>query len=281
MLPSLHIGRLLLFWMTIALAYAAGVTLFVDRMGLAPWESGKQIATVLGLSLGVLLVFRINTANDRWWEARKLWGQLINDLRNLALKTRAHVELSKAERHHVANLLAGFANALRLHLRGQDDRLPLPGLELENDHRRHLPGFVAELVHQLLAKWHRDGRLPDETLWVLDVHARALIDICGACERIRNTPTPSSYRALLRGAIVVNIATAPWVTATEVGWWGLPVFAVGIGFLLGIELTAESVEEPFGGDGDDLPLRTYCRTIESFVRATMEDPLPQSVESVR
>jgi putative membrane protein len=278
-LPSLHIGRQLVFWMTIAIAYAASVTLIVDRMAITSWDCGREIATVLGLSLGVLLVFRINTANDRWWEARKLWGQLINDLRNLALKTRAHLELTQAERHHFSNLLAGFANSLRLHLRGQNDTLP--GLETQKDKRRHLPGFVAELIHQAMATWNREGKLMQETLWVLDVHARSLMDICGACERIRNTPTPSSYRALLRGAIAINIATAPWVVATEMGWWGLPVFAIGIGFLLGIELTAESIEEPFGGDGDDLPLRTYCQSIETFVRATLEDTAPNSMETAR
>ena len=274
MLPPLHVAKPLVKWILLALAYACVVEIIVRWLDLKSWDSGKQIATVLGLALGVLLVFRINTANDRWWEARKLWGQLINELRNLSLKTHAHVALSPAERHHFANLLAGFANALRLHLRGQDDTEPLPGLELQKEKLRHLPGFVANLIHQSLADWNRQGKLR-ETVWVLDVHARALMDICGACERIRNTPTPASYRALLRGAIAVNIMTGPWVAATEMGWWGLPAFAVGTGFLLGIELTAESIEEPFGGDGDDLPLRTYCQTIETFVRAALEDlPIP-------
>src|SRR5262245_8927379 len=104
--------------MAVALSYAALVTYLIDHFDMPRWQSAGQIAAVLGLSLGVLLVFRINTANDRWWEARKLWGQLINDLRNLALKVRAHVELDAAERHHFANLLTGFANSLRLHLRG-------------------------------------------------------------------------------------------------------------------------------------------------------------------
>jgi putative membrane protein len=258
--------------MAVALAYAAAVTLIVEHTRMPQFESGQQIAAVLGLSLGVLLVFRINTANDRWWEARKLWGQLINDLRNFALKVHAHVELTAAERHHFANLLAGFANALRLHLRGQDDNAPLPGLEMQATGKlRHLPGYVASLIHDSLADWNRRDKLR-ESLWVLDVHARALMDICGACERIRNTPTPSSYRALLRAAIAINIICAPWVTATEMGWWGLPVVAVGMGFLLGIELTAESIEEPFGGEGDDLPLRTYCKTIEIFVHAALEGP---------
>lgn len=272
MLPSLHIGKLLAAWMAVALTYDALVTVIVRTVDLPVWTYSKEIAAVMGLSLGVLLVFRINTANDRWWEARKLWGQLINDVRNLALKSRAHVDLTPEEYHRFANLLSGFANALRLHLRGQDPTEPLPGLEIEVNKIPHLPGYVAELIHQQISAWNREGKLKD-TVWILDVHARGLMDVCGACERIRNTPVPSSYLALLRGAIAINILTVPWVTATEIGWLGMPVFAIGIGFLLGIELTAESVEEPFGGDGDDLPLRTYCKTIETFVTATLESPV--------
>ncbi len=275
MLPSLHISKLLSAWVAVAMIYAAAVTLFARWKALPSWESSNSILTVLSAWLGVLLVFRINSANDRWWEARKLWGQLINDLRNLALKTRAHVDLSVEERHRFARLLSAFANALRLHLGGQHASAELPGLEVEAKHIPHLPGYVAELIHRMFADWHRQGRLTD-TLWILDVHARALMDICGSCERIRNTPVPTSYLALLRGAIAVNVLVSPWITATTIGWWGLPVFGVGISFLIGIELTAEAIEEPFGDDGDDLPLRTYCKTIETFVTAFLEEPAPET-----
>jgi putative membrane protein len=102
------------------------------------------------------------------------------------------------------------------------------------------------------------------------------MDVCGACERIRNTPLASSYRALLRWAIALYVAAAPWMVAMLTGWWGLPLLAAGTVLLIGIELTAEAIEEPFGREGDDLPLETYCQTIETFVTAALAlEELPE------
>jgi putative membrane protein len=123
-------------------------------------------------------------------------------------------------------------------------------------------------VHDTLSQWNRQGKL-ENTVWLLDQHARALMDICGACERIRNTPLASSYRAMKRGAIALYVLVAPWAIGLEMGWNGLPIMLVAFSFLIGVELTAEAVEEPFGHEGDDLELEVYCKTIESFVNATL------------
>jgi putative membrane protein len=217
----------------------------------------------------MLVVLRNNAANDRRWEARKLWGQLINELRNLALKARAHVAVDADEDRQFARLLAGFAHALRLHLRGVVGLRFVPGFEQEATAFPHAPGYIAGLIHQTLDRWNREGKLR-ETVWILDVHARSLMDVCGACERIRNTPLASSYRALLRWGITLFVLSFPWSVILVLGWWSLPVLVIAFGFLLGTELTAEAVEESFGTEGDDLPLETYCLTIETFVFAVLD-----------
>jgi putative membrane protein len=264
-----HVGRQLALLLIPALAYVATCTALSRFLELPTWPAGKEAAATLGVAMGVLVVLRNNAANDRWWEGRKLWGQLINDSRNLALKARAHAAAGPDEYHQLGRLLTGFAHALRLHLRGVGGVRAVPGFEKEATDFPHAPGYVAELVHQLLNRWNREGKLRD-TVWVLDVHARALMDICGACERIRNTPLPASYRALLRCGIGVYILLAPWAVAPEMGWWGLGLLGLEFAFLLGIELTAESIEEPFGTDEDDLPLESYCQTVETFVRGMLE-----------
>lgn len=268
MLPPLHIGRHLAGWLAAAVAYSLAVGWIVHALDLPKWTVGNEVAAVLTAVLGGLLVFRTNAANDRWWEARKLWGQLINDIRNLALKARAFAEVDDTERRQFAKLLIGFAHALRLHLRGVGGIQSIPGFKTENASIPHGPGYVAELVYQTLDRWNRQNKLAG-TIWLLDHHARSLMDICGACERIRNTPLASSYRALLRGGLALYVLTAPWAVAVEMGWWGVLVLAVGIGFLIGIELTAEMIEEPFGHEGDELPLEDYCRAIETFVNAAL------------
>jgi putative membrane protein len=272
-----HVGRTLALLLIPALVYVVADTVLIQFLGLPAWAAGKEAANTLGIVLGVLVVLRTNAANDRWWEARKLWGQLINDSRNLALKARAHAAADPEEYRELAHLLAGFAHALRLHLRGQGGIRSVPGFESAPTDFPHGPGYVAELVHRLLNRWNRQGKLRD-TVWMLDVHARALMDICGACERIRNTPLPASYRLLLRSGIGLYILVAPWTVSPELGWWGVALLVLEFGFLLGIELTAEAIEEPFGTEKDDLPLETYCQTVETFVRAMLEAPEPALTE---
>ncbi|MBX7164779.1 MAG: hypothetical protein K1X74_00400 [Pirellulales bacterium] len=267
--PSLHVRWRLLPHMLVTMAYATGVQLVFSLTHMPAWNAGERFGGLLGVVLGVLLVLRVNAANERWWEARKQWGQLINDSRNLALKALAHANPDAADRARLACLLREFAFALRDHLRGIEP-LVTPSLATRFS-TSHVPGRIAGEIHELLDRWNQAGKLKD-SLWPLDVHARSLMDICGACERIRNTPLASSYRALLRWAIVLNVLVAPWVIADDIGWWSVPVLTVGFAFLLGVELTAEDVEEPFGDDPDDLPLESYCCTIERFVNETLARP---------
>src|SRR5512134_2027888 len=127
--------------MSFSLAYTLVVTWFVIHFSPAlGWYPGKELAALLGVGLGVLIVFRNNTAHDRWWEARKLWGQLINELRNLALKAQAHAAVDEKEHARFARYLVDFAHSLRLHLRGWGR----PKTEKENqtvpDAFPHAPG---------------------------------------------------------------------------------------------------------------------------------------------
>ena len=96
------------------------------------------------------------------------------------------------------------------------------------------------------------------------------MDICGACERIRNTPLSSSYRALVRHGIAIYLAIAPFYLIEDTGLAGLPMFVLAAYFLVGIELVAEEIEEPFGPGGDNLPLERYCLTIANSVREILE-----------
>ena len=121
-----------------------------------------------------------------------------------------------------------------------------------------------------LRDWRRAGRLTDIDALVIDPHARALMDVCGACERIKSSPVPLSYRAMLRHGTILYLATAPWFLASDYGYWAVPVVALLTYFLLGIELTAEDVEEPFGKDGDDLELGRFCETVRQSAEQILD-----------
>lgn len=245
--------------LAVAAAYTALAVLGERVVGqhLPDWTGAATILNAL--ILGVLLNFRNREAYDRGWEGRKLWGQLINDSRSLCTKLAARAGVSAAARAEVRDLVSAFAAALKDRLRRAAGPVHAP-LEI-----------YGRLVGRLQAE-REAGRLTETDVLILDPHVRGLMDVCGGCERIRSTPVPLSYRSLLRHGMVLYLLSTPWVVADALGWWSVPTVALFAYFLLGVELTAEDVEDPFGSDGDDLALGAYCDTI----RAGAEQALGRS-----
>src|SRR5262249_44584943 len=193
-----------------------------------------------------LIAFRNNHAYDRWWEARKLWGQLINESRNLCMKIRTLEGIAAAERQRIGRLISQFGAALKDHLRRRDGSDEPPrGQEVPRD-RVHEPSRLAGVLYQTLGDWRRPGRLDGWSLLWLDGQVQSFRAICGSWERIRNTPLSSSYRALLRHGIAFYLALSPFYLIEDTGLAACPMFILAAYFLLGIELVAEEIEEPFG-----------------------------------
>ena len=261
-------GRL---WIAIAgcSLYTAAVWALHPSVLSGKQEWADELVVVNTAVLGLLISFRTKIAYDRWWEGRLLWGQLVNHSRNLCLKARELAALGAAERLALAALVAGFPVALMRHLRGPVRLSEVPGFETDPAAPVHVPAHIAGKVIATVAGWRAAGRIDGYTHLMLDAHTTALMDVCGACERVRNTPLPASYLSLLRHGLVLGLAFTPWALVQTLGALIIPVQAAAVYFLFGIELTAEAVEEPFGSDGDDLPLEAFCETI----RTSAEDIL--------
>jgi putative membrane protein len=144
------------------------------------------------------------------------------------------------------------------------------GIERESANVAHAPRLIVGQLYNELAAWRTAGKIDGFDLLALDPHARALMDICGACERIRSTPLPTSYRALLRIGIGVYLLVSPIYIVRDFAYWAVPIELIVAFFMLGVEMVAHEVEEPFGAEGDDLPLEKFCETIEQGVRETLE-----------
>lgn len=273
--PPLPVWKRLDVSVLVVALYTLGVELLVDHaLKIDPPKWIGELSVVNAVLLGVLLGFRNREAYERWWEARKLWGQLINDSRNLCLKVGVLVNPSADERQAFARLVVGFAVVLKKHLRGGQPLQTVPGFETNPATPTHVPAHMAGRVYTQLKAWRTAGAISDIEFLALDPHARALLDVCGACERIRSSPVPLSYRSLLRHGTVLYLITAPWFMTAEYHYWAIPVVSLMAYFLLGTELTAENVEEPFGGDADDLTLTTYCDVIRKSCTEVLEVELP-------
>ncbi len=261
--------------MSLLALYGLLVSVAVDVEHLPHIDWGAESTVLNGLVLGFLIAFRNNHAYERWWEARRHWGQLINDSRNLCLKVRALKGIELTDRNAIGRFVIEFGIALMNHLRrpdGSDESA------IEKDlvkGQGHQPIQVAGAIYETLTRWQSEGRLDGWTLLWLNAEVKSLMDICGACEKIRNTPLSSSYRALLRHGIALYLAITPFYLIEDLGLAGLPMFVLAAYFLLGIELVAEEIEEPFGEGGDNLPLERYCATIEASVCEILGVPAVQ------
>jgi putative membrane protein len=267
--PPLPVWRRLDAALLAIAVYTALVAILVGETGIRLPEGSGGGATILNtIVLGMLLGLRNRVAYDRWWEGRVLWGQLVNSARGLFAKVAA-LPVSPAARAEVGRLVTGFADALKLLLRGEGGPRRVPTFEASAGGPAHAPLYLFNRLAALIQAERAAGRLTETDLLLLDPYARSLIDVCGGCERIRNTPMPLSYRALARHGLILYLLTTPWFIAGQLGWHAVPVTMLVGYFLLGIELTAEDVEEPFGRDGDDLALSAYCETVRQAAEQTL------------
>ncbi len=255
--------------------YSAGVVYLENyTLGLSNNPYLKNIYylhNLLGFALSLLLVFRTNTAYDRWWEGRKLWGQLVNNSRNLAIKLQAFLApTDDYNRDFFKKTIPLYAEVLREHLQQESTRLALiddethPDFKLI-DHTKHTPNQVARLISDRIMMLYKTGVISGEQLLLINPELTSFTDICGACERIKNTPIPYSYSAFIKKFFFIYIMTLPFGYVFTLGYWVVPVVAIVFYVLGSLELIAEEIEDPFGKDSNDLPMEKLAANIRKHV----------------
>ncbi len=255
-------------------AYSAVVT-FIEQSYFKTHEQShlKNLSLMhglLGFALSLLLVFRTNTAYDRWWEGRKLWGALVNNSRNLAIKLNAILgKEDTANRDFFCKAIPMYATVLKDHLKAETTRYALddndhPELrELDKD--KHVPNQVAAAINSRIFSMYKQSTIDGNQLIVLNAELSSFTDVCGACERIKNTPIPFSYSAFIKKFLFIYVMTLPLAYSFSLGYWVVPVVAIVFYVLGSLELIAEEIEDPFGKDSNDLPMEKISLNIEKHV----------------
>jgi ion channel-forming bestrophin family protein len=228
--------------------------------------------SLLGFAISMLLVFRTNTAYDRWWEARKLWGSLVNNSRNLAMKLSSILpEDEKAQRSFFRKIIPAYAYALHNHLRREQTRIELFEDEEHKhvfssiDKEKHIPNQVALLMYRHIHQLHKENKISGEQLIYLNGELQSFTDICGACERIKNTPIPFSYSVFIKKFVFFYIMTLPFGYVFQLGFYVIPVVAFILYVLASLEIIAEEIEDPFSGDENDVPTDKLAGNIHRHV----------------
>ncbi|TDE03345.1 bestrophin family protein [Flavobacterium sandaracinum] len=220
---------------------------------------------MFGFVISLLLVFRTNTAYDRWWEGRKMWGALVNNSRNFAIKLSV-ILTDEKDIAYFRKLIPSYASILSKHLKDEETAKQLfDDVDLEIDHHKHKPNQVAKMLFQKINDLYNSKKISGDQLIILNDEVKSFTDICGACERIKNTPIPYSYSAFIKKFIFFYVMTLPFGYALSLGFYVVPVIVFIFYVLASLELIAEEIEDPFGTDENDLPTHKMAENIKKHV----------------
>lgn len=253
---------------TIGVAYLQ-ITFFPEATYLSSLIS---VYSLVGFVISLLLVFRTNTAYDRWWEGRKKWGEIVNDSRNLAVKVST-LQFGDEENDFFRRMISNFALATKAHLRRSIalDVLELTPDELSAiDRKTHIPIEIVHLMFKKMNLLKSEGKLSEMEYLAINHNLDSLISSLGACERILNTPIPYSYSLFLKKFIFIYTTTLPLAFVTTFGYFAALIATFVFYVLVSMEVLAEEIEDPFGSDDNDLPTDQLCETIKRNVDEVFE-----------
>jgi putative membrane protein len=225
---------------------------------------------VPNIILGLLLVFRTNTAYERFWEGRRLWGTITISVRNLARQIWIAVDEKEpqdaANKVRALRLLVAFAGATKLHLRQEQMNSELEALMPQEQYVKlkdmnNPPLEVTFWIGEYLKKQHERGCVDSYQLTSMYSILNEMVGALTGCERILKTPMPLAYAIHLKQLLLIYCLFLPFDMVSKLNWWTAPVVALVSFMLFGIEEIGIEIENPFGHDPNDLPLDTLCATM--------------------
>jgi len=251
--------------------------------------------SLIGLPLAIFLGFRNNVAYDRFWEGRKLWGELVQKSRSLSRQCQsliAYAEPAQASRGltdarvRMIYRAIAFAHALRQHLRDDAATTGLKNLLLESEWQQigkssNKPDFLMMRMGEDLGLCLKEGRIDSCLAAGIDATLSSMTAAAVGCERIKSTPIPFSYTLLLHRTAYLYCFLLPFGLVDSIGFMTPFVVAIVAYTFFGLDALGDEIEEPFGLESNDLPLDTICRTIEINLRESLGDEhVPAPLEPV-
>ncbi|NUN64060.1 hypothetical protein HCU40_04675 [Pseudanabaena biceps] len=265
-----HVIVLGLFGLLISLLYYLNIPVSQPILG----------TVIPSIVLGLLLVFRTNTAYDRFWEGRRLWGSLVNDSRTLAWQIGVIINEiepeDRAKKLAAMRLVPILMVSIKAHLRSEFDNSELEEMMSNSQSNtqclqlktiNNKPLQITKWIADYIQQQHQRGLdfLHYSHVPILQSNLKSIMDSIGGCERILRTPLPLAYVIHLKQLVLIYCILLPFQLVEDLGWWtGLFVGLVSFA-LLGIEEIGVEIENPFGYDENDLPLDTICNTVKQDI----------------
>ena len=237
--------------------------------------------TLLGLSLSIFMSFRNNACYDRWYEARKAWGDMIVAIRSMIRET--HIIKDATERQKILRNLCGFAHALNAKLHSNSE-LDASSPWLEPMPKGNVPDITGSIlieVGEQCSTLAEAGAISEWRYTIMANHLTSLSRSQAICERIKHTPLPFAYTLLLHRTTYLFCLLLPFAMAEPLGWL-TPIFTAIVSYtFFGLDAIGDELEDPFGRDENDLPTHAIVRNIEREVLAALgATQLPPVLEPV-
>jgi putative membrane protein len=230
-----------------------------------------SVFSLLGIVLGLLLVFRTNTAYERWWEGRRIWGNLVDASRNMAIKLNAYLPADDTvSRIYFSKMIPNYFFAMKEHMRTgvKFDELeePTSGVFEDLKKYKHIPNRINNLLFIKINQLASDKIITQEQLLTLDKLSDVFTQAVGGCERIKNTPIPDSYSKHIDRFVLFYTLILPFGFMHDLKWWSVPTIMIIYFALEGIKIIAEEIEDPFGNDANDLQTDAISKRIKGNIQ---------------
>lgn len=257
----------------LSMVIALIITIFYKH-GYAGFSQPILAGLIPGIVLGLILVFRTNTAYERFWEGWHIAGMTIFTGRNLSRQMWLTIpDQNLEERQEKAaylRLIAAFFIAMKQHLRraGVDEQLKSvlsseQFLELQNV--SNMPLRVTQLLGSYLTKQYAKKHIDTIQFATLNRLLDQLVECLSRCERISGAPMPHAYSIHLRHLLILYCFALPFQMVKELQWWTIPVAGIVAFALFGVEAIALEIEDPFGYDPNDIPLDKLCQKLHNDI----------------
>ena len=266
---SYNLKKLLRFMLYTAI-YTSIVTTIHLKYFMGVFVIDTVFFSLIGVILSLFLVFRINTAYDRWWEGRKAWGKLINDSRSFALNLDSLIPADDQKmRNFFVKSIANFALALTWHLRDnvQHGHLIFVNMKYNDalEKAEHVPNIIVSFMYHEIEHMYEQNLINPQDKKHLKEQLLGFTDVLGICERIHRTPIPFSHSTFIKMFTIIYILILPVGLVDVFEYMTIPAVFVMAFAMLGVEIISEEIENPFGLDANDLPTSQMSVTIRENV----------------
>lgn len=284
-------------WFTLV---AAVMVLVLHKQHVAAITLPFSIAAILGSALAIFIAFRNNSSYGRWWDARTLWGGIINSSRVLARliitfsDSHAHQQnydqnRSEQFKKDLVYKIIAWCHALRLHLRKQDNWAELKHLVTEQElagllRAHNKPNYIHLITGKKIYEAMANGTLGGFDSFQLEGQLLALANYQGGCERIKNTPLLRQYDYFTRVFLYTFMLLLPFSLIGDFTKMGMDYLMIPVSVVISfvfaiIGKVGEVNEDPFENRITDVPLTALCNTIERDLREMLgETDLPEKLE---